>query len=318
MKRSIIALSVLVFLSGFVYAAEIDNGQVNSSAKWVAHFDNELWRNSVGFDLLAEVLENKGLTEKIQGHLAKAVETLGFHPVEDIKDVTLYNDGYAKSEGVMLLEGKFNKEKLLTLLDNDPAHQEHKHGNAIIHQWYDKHKEKDSFGSIVSEELIVIGSSLTKVQKALDVLADKSLSLGVDNGASLPEGTIFSASITGISTIAGDHPKAATLKLIESINLAIGETGTPDDKKTFVNATLNVNSPETANQVKDIVNGMLAFVKLRQQERPILVDLAQSVIVIVDKNKVIISFEYPVEDIFEIMKYMHEMKHDKMAKCNAP
>ncbi|MCF7958237.1 MAG: hypothetical protein K9M57_07315 [Phycisphaerae bacterium] len=313
MKKSLVALLVLVLLSGFVTAGEMDKGQVASSAKWVAQFDNELWRSSVGYSLLGEMMENKGLTEKFEGHMAKAVEMLGFHPINDIKDVTLYNDSCAKGEGVMLLDGKFNQGKLLALLDNDPAHQEHKYGDAIIHQWYDNHKGKDSFGSIVSEEMVVIGSGIGQVQMALDVLGGQSASLAagglLGDAAIAPAGTISSAAITGVGTIAGDHPKAAMLKLVDSIHLTIGEKGSLTDKKTFVNATLTVNSAQTARQVRDIINGMLAFARLSEQKRPVMADLAEAVIVVVDDNRVFISFEYPVEDLFAVMKYMHEMRH---------
>ena len=59
--------------------------------------------------------------------------------------------------GVALIRGKFDQEHLLTLLKANKTFKTEKSGKHKLHSWRDEDSGEREYGSIVSENLLVMG-----------------------------------------------------------------------------------------------------------------------------------------------------------------
>ncbi len=291
MKNAI--LITLVALTVSAHAGPVAPSQVAASANWVVHLDNELLKTTKIGQLLRAELANMGVEQKMQDF----VTVFSFNPLDDIRDITLYGDGSDKKKAAILLDAKFDKEKIVALLRMNPKYKAIGHGPVTIHKWVDD-KEQDpndptagvTYGSFVSDGLAVASSDIETVKKAIDVLsgAAPNAASGVFGQAELKaEGAFIQIAANQIGDIAGQQPDTQLLKQAKELGLAIGET----DGQFYIDCGLTAKSEEDAEYINKMLDGILAVAMLTAKEQPQLAQLAQKVQISRVKDTIRLRFQ---------------------------
>ena len=317
MKQLMMVLMVSVLLAAVpVLGGPLVKSRVSGSANWVAHVDNERFNSTQIGRLIREELRNQGMEE----NLTNFANVFSFHPLDDVLNVTIYGQDQKPEKAVVLIEAKFDKERLLTVLRFNPSYEEAGYGDIVIHSWVDEKKQdpNDSnvgrmYGCFYNDELVVMGAGLEAVKQAVDVLngsAENAFS-GVFNQASLDaKGAFFQVAANNVGEVVGEEPEAAALKQTDELGLAIGEF----EGNFYVDLDLKAKSEEAAQAISKILDGIIAFATLADEEQPKLAELAKKVELSCVQNTIQVRFKASSETVFSFLKEQWKKKQEKAAQ----
>ncbi|MHC4888757.1 MAG: hypothetical protein ACYTEO_04750 [Planctomycetota bacterium] len=287
--------------------------RVSGSANWVAHVDIERFNSTQIGRLIREDLKNQG----VEGDLKNFANVFSFHPLDDVLNVTIYGQGQKPEKAVVLIEGKFNREQLLTVLRFNPSYEEAKYGDIVIHSWVDEKKQdpNDSnagrmYGCFYNDELIVMGAGQEAVKQAMDVLNGTAgnAATGVFNQAELnAKGALFTAAANKVGEVVGEEPEAAVLKEGEQLGLAVGET----ESKFYIDLSLTVKSEEAAQAISKIADGIIALAALGGEEQPGLAEMAKMTKLSCEGKTVKVHFEADSQAAFLVFQEQWKVRREK-------
>ena len=313
MRKLMTVLTVSVLLTvGPAFGGQLLKNQVGAGANWVAHLDFEqLVKSQLGRLIRAE-LAKEGLEEQLQGFQT----IFSFHPIDDIRDVTIYGNGSDREKAVALFQGNFDKDKLVALVRMNPEYKEIKHGDAVVHSWVDENKKDPNgpdqrmYGCAYKDNMVVLGAGLEAVKKAVDVLRGSapSASRGAFKQAALnAQGAFLQVAANAVNDLADHQNEAALLEQTDELGGAIGE----HDGKFYVNLSLRAESEEVAQNVKKMLEGIIAFLTLAGSEQPTLAELANKLKLSSVDRTVAINFESSTESVFAFLKEIWQAEKNK-------
>lgn len=300
MKKSmLLVMAAVSVVSAIGVAAPLNKAQVPSGAKWVVHVDFDAFRVSQMGQLV------KGEIEKVhQAKLNAMKELLGSDLSTDISGLTVYGPDANEANVVAMINGTFNRQKLLALLALNDAYGESEYNDQKLYFWRDDKKGKDQVGTFATDNLILISQTEDAVKGTLDVLAGRSAALAADKSTSLygltegTQGAFVVAAADGLSDLVKDNEHAAVLQNSKmSVMIADEAQG---QMRLFVQ--LEANSIEAAQQVEQMARGMLAFAMLQQEQHPELKPLLGACNLTRTDAKISFEFHYPSADLFAIAK----------------
>jgi len=313
MKKLITILTATVLLAGPVFGGQLLKSQVGAGADWVAHVNyDQIAKSKLGGLIRAE-LAKEGLEEKLQ-----AFQTIfSFHPIDDIRDVTIYGSGEDRDKAVAIFEGAFDPAKLVALVQMNPEYKEIKQGDVVVHSWVDENKRDPNgpgqrmYGCIYKSNTVVLGSGLEAVKQGVDVLsgsAPNAEAAGIFKQAVLnAEGAFFQVAANSVSELAHHHNRAALLKKTDELGAVIGENG----GQFYINVSLGAESEEVAQNVKKMITGMIAFLTIAGSEHPGLAELASKLDISNVDRTITIYFESTPESVFAFLKEIWQKKRNR-------
>ena len=110
-----------------------------------------------------------------------------------------------------------------------------------------------------------------------------------------------------VAEIVGEQQEAAALRQTDQLGLAIGEI----EGKFYIDGSLTAKSEEAAQAITQMLEGILAFVSLPNEEQPMLAELAKKVKVSCEQNKVQVHFESDPEPIVQFLKDQWQKNKEK-------
>ncbi|MHC4543399.1 MAG: hypothetical protein ACYTDW_00360 [Planctomycetota bacterium] len=305
----VIVTSVLV-VEGPVLAGPLVMSQVSGSANWVVHANQQQFKKTLIGQLIRKELVNLGLEE----NLTNFATIFSFHPLDDVRDVTIYGTGEDREKAVVLIDGFFDKEKILSLLRMNPQYKETKYGDIMLHQWLDENQKdpnnKMMYGCFYKDDLIAMGAGLDSVKLAVDVLKGSAGNAagGIFNQTALNvKGAFFQVVGKRVGEMVGEDPDAAALKQTDQLALAIGEV----DDKFYIELSLTAKSEEAAQAITQMLEGILAFVSLPNEEQPKLAELAKKVKVSCELSTVYIYFGSGPKAVVQFLKEQWQKNNEK-------
>ena len=314
MKRLIMTLVTCVLvMEGSVLAGNLFMEQVDGSASWVVHANQEQFKKTRIGQLIRKEMVNLGIEE----NLSNFAMIFSFHPLDDVRDVTVYGTGNDKEKAVVLIDGFFDKERILSLLRMNPQYKEIKYSDILLYQWRDEN-EKDPnqmmYGCFYKDDLIVMSSGLEAVKQEVDVLKGKAKSATSDTfsqTALSAKGAFLQAAGKRVGEmVAGEDPQAAALKQSDQLGIAIGE----NDGNFYVDVGLLAKSEEAAQAITKMLDGILAFVSLPNEQQPKLAEIAKKVKINCQDKTVKVKFESPPEVVVQFLKEEWQKNQKKESK----
>ncbi|MGD0900834.1 MAG: hypothetical protein ABR915_23630 [Thermoguttaceae bacterium] len=305
------SLAAVVAL-GFVTAAQavpLDPKFVPAGATWVAHVDVDAVRactvTQKAYDQCLE--KHKDAVEK---GIATVREKLGMDPRTDLHGITLYGPKIGQHKGVMIVQADVDQKLLTERVKKAQDYKSTKYGSYDISSWTAKGKmgQHPAAGAFWKPGVTVLGDSPESVQFALDVLDGKkpSMAKGSPLVADLPAGATVVVRATGIAEaqLPGRSPLP---KQIESLCFAMGEyQGT-----SFLNAKVVTKTPETADQIKKIIEGGKAMAQLQHGGDADAAKMIDQLKVSVSDKTVAVDFHAPAADVWthlqKVVKHIKEM-----------
>jgi hypothetical protein len=298
MKRSLLMMAVALAAVG-ARAAELKVAEVPAQAKWVAHLDAEKLRASqVGQKLLAEIQNDAKATAQLDA-IRNAV---GVDLRKDISDLTLGGGDEKKTNGVMIVRGPFNTDKLLAALRANPQHEEMAEGDASYHKWFDK--GHDNFAGFLSGGRCVFSENREAAKTTADVIrtgqggitAESTLGKLAKDAA----GCLIFAAVDGGEGLPGDNkqPQAAILRKVTAAALRVTEK----DGRVQGELAVTVATAEDAARIAEITRGLIALGQLAEDIPPPVARLAQTAQVKQDGQKIKVLVSCPPEDVLQFLK----------------
>jgi hypothetical protein len=161
------------------------------------------------------------------------------------------------------------------------------------------------------EGMILVSKSEAQLLRAREVFRGQSPSLAQNPSSPLTglvghsEGAFLLAAAvipSGDRVLQGSGPNARFLQMARSGSLSVGEIG----DKTFAHLRLVANSPEMADKLGKIVDGMTAMMSLAESSDHALNDFLQSAAVSRDENTVTLNLSYSSARLVEMIRSIEQ------------
>lgn len=298
-KITLIFMCAVIILSTNIFAASLNWSQIPAGTKWVAHIDTEAFSSSKLWDLAS-----RDLTEKQWQKINAFKNLFGVDPTKDIYNVTLFGYDAGEKNATLLVNGNFDKEKLLSLLSLNKEYSESQYKDKTLYHWLDKNDDKQKVGMFGSDNLIVISQNQESVEKMADVLSNDADSLASRENSSLsnisdaPQDAILIIAANELSRLNENNREKAILSNSEMVAAVLGE----NNGNMYLDVNLTATSPENAVQIEQILNGIKSFIKLKHFEKTEIVSLLNSVSLERRESQLFLNLEYPSNKIYEILK----------------
>ena len=301
MKWFASTFAALALVAAVGQAAPLDPKNVATDAKWVVHVDVDAVRDS---HVVKKAFETCPLLKNDSGkHFDMIREKIGVDLRKDLHGITLYGRDTDKTHGVAIVFTTVNQKLLLDKAEHAKDHKVTKHGEIDIYSWTQKcgKKAHTAAGAFFKPDVLVFAASVEGVAAAIDVLDGKSPGITESKsplGLRVKPGTIFLARTIAIPP----QVHCAILKQAESFRVALGE----HDGKSFYRASLVMKSPEAAEQVKAVTNGLKAIASLKFAADPDVMKLVDGLKASTKESAVRVRWDASADDVWTVV--------DKLAK----
>ncbi|MHC4085920.1 MAG: hypothetical protein ACYSWZ_09780 [Planctomycetota bacterium] len=312
MKKLLMAIVMSVLLAeGPVLAGQLVIEQVSGSANWVVHANQQQFRKTKIGQLIRTEMVNLGLEE----NLTYFATIFSFHPLDDVRDVTVYGTGNDREKAVVLIDGIFDKEKILTLLRMNPEYKDTKYGKIVLHQWIDEDQKDPNnmmmYGCFYKDDLVIMSAGFDAVKLAVDVL-NGSAKNATDSMFNQPALDAKGAFIQAAGKRVGEmlEQDAAAFRQTDQIGLAIGEV----EGKFYIDCRLTAKSEEAAQAITQMLEGILAFISMPNEEQSKLAELAKKIKIKCEAKTVKVRFESEPEVVVQFLKEEWQKNQQKDSK----
>lgn len=257
MRMLSVAVAIVLGLGALAQAAPLELKHVAADAKWVMHLDVDAVRASTvvqkGYHKCLE------MHKEVAQHLDKVRDMIGMDPRTDLHGITCYGPQVGKHQGVLIVQADMNQQLLVDKAKLGPDHMVTKYGACELHSWTHKKGDRQhhATGAFFTPKVLVFGGSVEEVKAGLDVLSGKSASLAGKPSAldgDIAPGTTFVHRAIDV----GAHTKCPVLKQAQSYCVSTGE----NKGESFFRARFIMNTTESADQVKAILEGFKAMAAL--------------------------------------------------------
>jgi hypothetical protein len=293
---------------GTAWAAPLNLQSIPRSARWVLHIDGQaFWASQLGQHILS------GLDANDQTKRNAVKELIGSDVIEDLHGITLYGPSPDEKQAVTLVQGNFAAKKILSLIALSPGYSVSSLGQRDVYQWRSEKDQKGYHGTFVNPHLIAISQSGSALEQALDALeaapepdAPRE-TFPMITGA--PDSAFILACAKDLDQLSQGNGHAAILR--DARVLAF--IGYEDGGQLTLTVQLVTLSNETANQVEQMLQGLLAFARLQQNQHPEIVPFLDSLALTSEGNGVRLKLQHPSAAVYEwIQKDAKKKVHESL------
>jgi hypothetical protein len=258
-KRSWLAAAALVLaLPATAASVPLQLSLVPAEAKWLIHVD-------VGH--LASITPMAALIGKSTVGPAQAIRQIvkiaGIDFYKDVSDLTIIGLGPDENDTVIAIKGRIDKNRLLSLLNQEKSPEEIKYGKHTIYRW-----ESDKFGVFTADKLMVVGGRLNGIEQVLDAFEGNLKSAAqtplLAKVKETSADSFFEAAIDNLSSLVTNNQGASTiLKKTGAAFLQAKEI----NQLLNIQLSLNTESPETAANLAQVVHGLITMKAMQDEGR---------------------------------------------------
>jgi hypothetical protein len=296
----------LLLASTWCQAARFDPATVSSRAQWVAH---------VNFDRFNETTVSERLFRQVaEGpHAVKydAFKTIfRIDPQRDFHGLTAYGTSDDERDAILVLRATHDRATIEALLQAGENYRSESHGGQRLHRFENEKSLKGGgtrkevgWVAFQDEHTLVYGKTPERLKAALAVMGDRSGSLaGDDRGLVVPgDPSFFAATVDVAKLQPGDPGQAAFLENAKSVALLVDEQGSD----LVFSMAITAASAETANEIVDALNGLVAITRLGANNDPgkaWLLEFLEKLGVTRNGSTVLLSLEVPVAKAMEQLR----------------
>lgn len=294
MKKAVIIFVTIILAMFFcceLMAASLQKSPIPAEASWVIHIDLEKFLSTQIGEHLVHEEDILGLGKK-SGKFYKKYQ---IDLLEDIDGITVFGLENNEKKIVACLQGDFDRNYLLGLLEEEESHKEIPYGQYTIHNW-DKHE----YGVFASEHLALMGPSEEAIKLALDVLAgnkaDITRSPMNEYIKEIPSNAFMTAMAKDISSLAKGKSKVFIIKKTESAMFSLAEI------KEYFNIRLNftVKTLEDAKNMENVLRGLISLANMQLEEMKTGFKVPEDITIATKGKKVYMEMNYPSKALLDI------------------
>jgi len=259
-KKSILLIAALALAALILvvpaWPGTLPTSVIPDGARWVAHLDMEKFIATKLF----EYLDKDGKFDIKSRDLNRWFK---IDVPKDITGLTIFGLEPGDKQAVFAVAGKFDKARLLTLLDLAEDHTETAYGAYTLYS-----TGSDEYGAFVNDGLIVFSESRSAIEKVLDTAAGKTKNFAASklyaSFKDVSSGTFLSGVV---ENLAGLGKEVKQSKFVEKAGL-VSFLAQEKQGNLQVRIQVTADSPESAKNMVDIAQGLIALARLGQGEGP--------------------------------------------------
>jgi hypothetical protein len=287
--------------------ATLPASRIPADAVWVAHMDCEALRASkVG----RFVLENRDRLHIDSGGIDEVRAELGFDPVQDILSLTAYGTDRDPDDGQVLIV--VTTQAADTALERLSGRCDVKvekidaegYSLHLISSGGERHLVHVAATDRPDRRIVTLAGDQEHLIAALRVAGGRAPSLAAGMGllARPPRaGSMVFVSASRLDGMDDVEPASEILRLSEGLVADVAER----DGALLAEVTVSAASEEAARNIGDVVRGMAALGTLAAGREPDLAplrELARSLSVETDRQRVTLSVRFPVEALIDLLQ----------------
>jgi hypothetical protein len=283
--KQLLALSLCWAVWPAAWAAPSPRARISGEASWFVNLDADKFKtNQLGQFLLGEL--DKG---PMKDQLAAFTAIINFDPTKKLKGATLYGWGEKPEDAVLLVQGEFDVERLVTLVKALKDYTNQTHRTYTIHTFGDESQKpvaggaEDAAGAMNPFALgasigqgrhsaaihpggtLVMGQKAERVGAALDVL--DGLKPTLESAKQLPSSpavaSAFFVATAGPTVLSQYATNNAILKVFKSVVFCAGET----DDNFVLDLSVETDNEDNAKNVLAMMQGFLATAAMQGGDR---------------------------------------------------
>jgi hypothetical protein len=267
--------------------------QVPADVNWLVHADIDALRDSTVFQHVFKTAATRW--KSLPANLDRVNRQFGLDLAKDLHGMTVFGPPSSQQNAVLVMRADWAAETFRQKLSLAPHHVAAAEGAYEIHRFDrgDGGPASPVAAALWRPGTFVFAQAADDAKFGLEVLDGKwpGLSGASPLAAQVPDGTILVARMVRV----GDRlpVESPLLKQTEQIDFLCGErTG-----ECFVYGKLRAKSPEVAQQVKQVAEGLLAMARLRVAGDADLLKLLDRAEFHVDNRTVELDFRAPAADV---------------------
>lgn len=282
-----------------VRASGVDETVVPSEIEWFVHIDADLLRSTESGAFLIRELQNLSPARDNPDMPVDPVLIVnGLRGLTAFGSLPDFSAGGEETDAVVVLEGTPELIQVFRgfiagmRLEQPEMLTELQLGEQTILQLQDE----DISGIFLDDNRVAIGKSLSSLSQFLAV--HRGASAHVSLGSRFPtyrlgeeSGIFMGAFVEGMGGFQNLPAQARILQLTQAVSLQLGEAA----QQLQLLASLSTDSPQTAKQVREVLQGIIALTMITQNGQPDVATLVESARVSLEGSVVSLGFSYPVD-----------------------
>lgn len=293
-KKSILLIAALVLAALILvvpaWPGTLPTSIVPDGARWVAHLDMEKFVATK----LYEYLEKDGRFEIKSRDLNRWFK---IDVPKDITGLTIFGLDPGDKQAVFAVAGKFDRAGLLALIALDKEHQETPYGAYTLYS-----TGSDEYGAFINDGLIVFSENREAIEKVLDTAAGKTKSFASSKLNASFKDVSSGAFLSGVvEDLSGLGKEINQSKFVEKASMMFFLAQEKQDNLQ-VRVQVTADSPESAKNMADMAQGLIALVRLGQGEGPgaIPASLVEGLKVKLDGKTVRLELDMPSREVADL------------------
>ena len=302
-------------LAAGALGAPVDPNKVPADAKWLIHIDIEEAQTT-------SVAQETGGEDRVQKALGWIQERYGIDVGSDMRSATIFGTSYEPHTGVAVLNTAYSEDKVLGVMKSEPGHKTSSLDAETLHSWTvtargpEGQQQTLMMYAVLRDDQILIGRSEEEIKKALDALDGEGKTLaGSDSPLvkDLPQGTFFRGAAVELGKLR-ERPGFRVLPHLERMTINVGDR----DGEYFLDSKLIAQDAETAEQIKNMIEGFRATLALQKEENKELAELAEALKVTSDKETVTLEWNVSLEKLNRLVETAQEMRQQRGPSAGRP
>ncbi len=212
-------------------------------------------------------------TPQVQAMIPVLENLLGTNFLKDINYITFFGRMNDKKAGGMILDGKFDPQKVVAILKTSPKYQTETIAGQTVHEWWDQKEKRMKYGTMLPNGMALVANSKEEMEAALGAAADKAQSV-----AGTPEAswiTDNAAKSTIVATAVNREQKGAAEKyalnsLLLTLNL--------DASDITAYLSITPRSQDDVAKWLDVLRGAKAWGQLQPEKQNLRTAAAGAVV----------------------------------------
>jgi hypothetical protein len=296
MKKIMVLLLTLLLASVFLMSAKpgsLPAAFIPGDTQWILHLDMQKFASTRLSDLFNEDSDSK--LGKVNRHLSTYFR---INLLKDIDGITIFGKGKDKNNAVMCWTGNLNKEFLLSLVKDKS--EKIPYGKYTIYRVGNDR----SYGVFATDHVFLHSRSENTLQDVLDVMDGKRKNITASRMMSylkgIPTDAFLQAVGNNISSLFKDYDQSSILKKAGMALFIAMEK----NENLKLKLKLTTDSPETAQNIHQVVRGFIALARLKQDEQHNKWwRLLETLNVQLKGNVVQMELSYPSGELIEMLSH---------------
>jgi hypothetical protein len=297
-----IMITGVLMTAGHLNAASRIKTYNSADVDWVIHLYNKQIDKTQSAKAIRSLLKSYFLEENTE-------KNHPFGMIYDINAITIMGKSKELKKTVVLIRGQYDKNKILAFIRRIPLYKQFEYNGIDIHQWYQPttqiNSAKDPSDNIMNiafynNDMIALSVDLSAVEHAYDVLKGSQPEAANDFFSNMPtqsENVFLQVISNNIPAFLGNNVSPVIFQNTNKLSLEISE----NENNVNGRIILTFDSKETAETMKRILDGVIAYLTLTAKKTPELIILVQQIELFSEENTITINFEMEPEMTLKVM-----------------